>query len=117
MKVIYEAIDGKQFDNEYDCEMYEGKLAHPHLEGITFFTKDCALPIAFKEDIFDDELYNTCEAIWIHSKEELADLQWLTEETGWCEFEQLTEPGFWVRCESESFSLAEAKWIKKDPFK
>lgn len=117
MKIIYEAVDGKQFDNEFDCQAYEGKLAHPHLEGITFFTEESFLPITIKEDIFDDDIYNKCVAVWIHDKNELADILWLAEEAGWCEFEQFTEPGFWKREDPDPFSLAmEAKWVKKEMF-
>ena len=28
MKIIYEAFDGTQFDNEFECEDYEWKLNH-----------------------------------------------------------------------------------------
>ena len=40
MKVIYIADDGKEFDNEYDCESYEWELNHAHLNEICFYDKD-----------------------------------------------------------------------------
>ena len=46
----------------------------------------------------------------IHSQEELNDLLWLAREAGWCEFEDFTEPGIWVRKNNEYDAL----WTKLD---
>ena len=41
MKIIYEAFDGTQFDNEFDCEYYEWKLNHEEsLKDLIFYDKD-----------------------------------------------------------------------------
>ena len=37
MKIIYIAEDGTQFDDEFECESYEGKLNHPYLKNIVFY--------------------------------------------------------------------------------
>lgn len=40
MKIIYIADDGKQFDNEWDCEDYEWKLNHPNLKDVHVFNEE-----------------------------------------------------------------------------
>ena len=40
MRTVYIADDGKEFDDEYECEHYEWKLKHPNLTFVTLFDKD-----------------------------------------------------------------------------
>ena len=111
MKILYQADDGKLFENEWDCEEYEAKIVHSHLKNITFFTiEDC--PYFMNDDnIFSDDIYYDCWKITVHNIDELNDLIWLVDYCGWCEFEQITEPGTWIRHETDSF-FHEGYWVK-----
>ena len=111
MKILYQADDGKLFEDEWDCEEYEAKILHPHLKNITFFTiEDC--PYFMNDDnIFSDYIYYDCWKITVHNIDELNDLIWLVDYCGWCEFEQVTEPGTWVRYEVDK-SLHKGHWKK-----
>lgn len=40
MRTVYIADDGKQFEDEYECEHHEFKLKHPHLQTIEAYNKD-----------------------------------------------------------------------------
>ena len=48
-------------------------------------------------NMFDDHIYNDAEKIVVHNTEEVDALLWIADYTGWCEFEQITSPGTWVR--------------------
>ena len=37
MRTIYIADDGKEFDNEFECEYYEWTLNHPNLKYIKIY--------------------------------------------------------------------------------
>ena len=97
MRCVYIADDGREFDDEYDCEMYEGALLHPNLLNITFYN-ECGESYKIRHhNINDDAIYDTCERIDIHNDKEAADLRWLAEECGWCEFYEITSMGVWER--------------------
>ena len=91
MKIIFEANDGKQFDNENDCEAYEGALLHPNLFSITFYNMSGDSYRIQRHNIFSDDVYNTCEVIDVHNEKEVDDLAWLVEQTGWVELEDITQ--------------------------
>ena len=111
MKILYQADDGTMFENEWDCEDYEAKINHPCLKNIEFFTKEnCIYFINDEKKFFLDDIYDDCWKIIIHNIDEFNDLVWLTDYCGWCEFKQITEPGVWIRHESES--LFNAYWEK-----
>ena len=40
MRTVYIADDGKQFEDEYECEHHEFELKHPHLQTIEAYNKD-----------------------------------------------------------------------------
>lgn len=112
MKIIYQADDGKLFENEWDCEEHEAKikyLKHPHLKNITFFTKEDCPYFMDDDSIFSDDIYYYCWKITVHNIDELNDLIWLTDYWGWCEFKQITEPGTWERHEIDLFK---GHWVK-----
>ena len=97
MKCIYVAEDGIEFDNEYDCEMYEGELLHPDILNIEFYNECGELYKIQHHNIYDDNIYNACEKIDVHNDKEVNDLRWLAEMCGWCEFEQIESVGIWER--------------------
>ena len=99
MKTIYEADDGTTFDDYYECENYEESQKHPHLYYITFLdsSEEELDHSDFKDGIFDDQLYQNCWGLIVHSDAEVSDLLWLADYCGWPEFEQITSPGTWKR--------------------
>lgn len=109
MRIIYEAYDGRKFNNEDDCEIYESALRHPHLFSLTFYNKNGDSYGIPHHNIFADYIYNECEKIDIHTKEEFNDLKWLREATGWSEWEDITDFGVWIRKDLEFGNI---KWEK-----
>lgn len=92
MKVIYIADDGKEFDNEFDCQSYEWKLNHPHLKDICFYDKDNKV----LGNIFLQETYETTERIVVPNKDALNDLQEFANYTGFCCYEDIVGCGEWA---------------------
>ena len=63
------------------------------------------------DNIFSDDIYYYCWKITVHNIDELNDLIWLTDYCGWCEFEQITEPGTWER-RIDNYYLFKGHWVK-----
>ena len=40
MKIIYIADDGKEFDDEFECEHYEWALDRPHIKEIVCYDEN-----------------------------------------------------------------------------
>lgn len=110
MKVVYIANDGTEFDDEWDCEVYEAGIEHAGLLDIEFYDVNDQLYQIDKLSVFDEWVYNKAEKVVIPTQKAYDDFAWLTEETGWCEWEDITEPGIWVRHEDER---GNARWIKQ----
>lgn len=112
MKVLYEAIDGSIFNDQNDCEVYEASINHSALFDISFYDSEGnEYSISdYKPDIFNDLIYQRCGKVFAHNEDELKDLQWLAEECGWCEFEQITDVGIWVRHEDLGNGTWEHVW-------
>lgn len=101
---FYEAFDGKLFDKEEACAIYEVKHLHPSLFNIVFLDKKNDSYYINPDNPFNDDVYNNCE--WIHVPEKsFDDFKWLVEECGWYEFEQITKPGVWKRTVNEESSI------------
>ena len=92
MKIIYIADDGKEFDNEFDCEDYEWKLNHPYLKDICFYDKDNNNLV----DIFTDDAYGKTERVVVSSENALKDLQEFADYTGFCCYGDIVECGEWI---------------------
>ena len=98
MRVIYEAYDGRQFDDEFECEDYEFSLNHPHLFGIVLYDEDGKEYCFNRFYVSNEDNYFSCEKVIIHDDQELVDFHCLSTNCGWCEFsEQIDSPGTWVR--------------------
>lgn len=91
MKIIYIADDGKEFNNEFDCEDYEWKLAHTHLNEICFYDKDgnklC--------DAYSEDTYNNAERIVVQNENAVKELQEFARYTGYDCYEDIVECGEW----------------------
>ena len=110
MRVVYIANDGTEFDDEWDCEVYEAGIKHTGLLDIEFYDVNNQLYQIDKLSVFDEWVYYKAEKVVIPTQKAYDDFAWLTEETGWCEWEDITEPGIWVRHEDERRN---ARWIKQ----
>ena len=111
----YIADDGTIFDGAVECLDYEAKQKYQGMFGIIFEDKEgneFALPM---EETFDDSTYNKATKMIVHDNKELEALKFLISYCGWLEFEQITEPGTWVRFEPESvgkYSWQSGVWMK-----
>jgi len=113
MKIIYQAFDGKNFDNEENCEIYEFKKIHPSLFTINFYDEENKLfrISSEKDDFLNDKIYYTAEKVEIHNTAELSDFLLWSKDCGWCEFEeQINDIGFWERTTDE---VGNGIWVKK----
>lgn len=92
MRVVYIADDGKEFDDQYDCEHYEWKLNHPSLNNIHLYDKDNNE----LEDLFSEDVYGIVVKIIVPDENAAKDLRELGDYTGYCCYEDIYEPGEWV---------------------
>ena len=91
MRILYIADDGKEFDNEFECEHYEWLQNHPHLKQIKCYDKnDKQL-----KDIMSDNTYYFTKKIVVPTDECVKDLADLAEYTGYCDYTTITKAGIW----------------------
>ena len=70
MRVVYIADDGKEFDNEFDCEHYEWMLNHPNLKYIKIYDNRTG---ELFDDIMTDDAYNYGDKVVIPTEFALKD--------------------------------------------
>lgn len=92
MRIVYIADDGKEFDDEYDCDFYEWKLNHPYLKDINLYDKDNKK----LDDIFSETTYSETEKVVVLNENAIKDLHDLSIYTGFCLYEDITECGEWI---------------------
>lgn len=92
MTTVYIADDGKQFEDEYECEHHEFELKHPHLQTIEAYNKDGEK----MTDLMDEDTYNNCEKIILHSEEELTDLYEAADYAGFSGYYDIKDVGTWI---------------------
>lgn len=92
MRVVYIAYDGKEFDDEYECEHYEWELNHQYLKDVHFYDKNGNE----LEDKFSDDTYGKTEKIVVLNKDALKDLQELERRTGFLCYRNVVECGVWI---------------------
>ena len=110
MKIIYEAYDGTQFDDEDDCRWYEERRNHKDIYLIRFFDRNGNEYHMTNDYDSNENIYQCCEKIVAENKRQIDDLLWISEEYGWCEFEQIISPGIWLRKDK---GFGDAEWIKQ----
>lgn len=117
MRILYIADDGTEFANEYDCEMYEDLQCYPSQFTIDFYDAKGRLYRIPNDYYYDDrefdEIYQRAEKVVIHNQSEFEALMHLRDIYGWCEFDDITGPGTWVR-KSEPVHFNETAWFKED---
>ena len=99
MRVVYIADDGKEFDNEFDCEHHEWMLNHPNLKYIKIYDNRTG---ELFDDIMTDDAYNYGDKVIIPTEFALKDLHDWATYSGYCYFHQITEVGIWVFNEDEN---------------
>lgn len=92
MKTIYVADDGKSFDNEFDCKMYEFSLNHPHLKDLHIYNEYGVE----REDLLSDETYFCADTIIVSTQDALNDLHSLAEYMGHLSYGDIDSIGRWV---------------------
>lgn len=92
MRIIYEADDGTQFDDEWKCEDYEWKINHPHLKDVHCYNEEGKE----LENLFEEGTYNYSMKIVVPTDEAAKDLQELAHYTGYYYYAHITESGVWV---------------------
>lgn len=91
MRTVYISDDGKQFENEYECECYEFVLKHKELKTIEAYNKDGEKIT----DLLDEDEYDNCEKMILHSKEEVSALQYAGDYFGFYSYCDIDEVGEW----------------------
>lgn len=92
MKVIYIADDGKEFDDEFDCQDYEWILSHSHIKDVRAYDKDENK----LEDILSEKTYEIADKIVVPNENALNDFRELASYTGFCAYDDVVECGEWV---------------------
>ena len=98
VRTVYIADDGKEFDNEFDCEHHEWMLNHPNLKYIKIYDNRTG---ELFDDIMTDDAYNYGDKLVIPTEFALKDLHDWATYSGYCCFHQITEAGTWVFNEKE----------------
>ena len=94
MKVIYEAFDGTQFDNEFSCEDYEWKLNHEEsLKDLIFYDKDEKVMTDSK---LSEDVYSKVMKIEVLSNYGVQALKDIADYTGFLCYDVVNEVGIWV---------------------
>ena len=91
MRTVYIADDGKEFDDEFECEDYEWLQNHPHLNDVKCYDKAGNL----FDDIMAEDTYYYCQKIIVPTDECAKELSDLADHTGYCYYSHITESGIW----------------------
>ena len=92
MRVIYIADDGKEFDDEFECEHYEWALDHPHIKEIVCYDRNGNV----LEDIFSQDTYETAMKIVVPTDEAAKELREVGRYCGFCNYIDIESAGVWV---------------------
>lgn len=78
MRIIYVSDDGKEFNDEYECERYEWIINNPDIENIYIYDKDGNELV----DLFSENTYDKSYRIEVPDESALDALHKLAEYTG-----------------------------------
>ena len=99
MRIVYIADDGKEFDNEFECEHYEWILNHPNMKYIKIYDNRTG---ELFDDIMTDDAYNYGDKVVVPTESALKDLNAWASCSGYCYFHQITGVGTWLFNEDEN---------------
>ena len=93
MKIIYEAFDGTQFDNEFECEDYEWKKNHEEsLKDLIFYDRKGKVMLGKK---LSEDVYNNVMKIEVLSNNAVKAIQDIADYTGFLCYGTINEVGVW----------------------
>lgn len=95
MRTIYIADDGAQFEDKWECEVYEFCQTLPDLDKIILVDDNGKILNSDSMLLFDEDTYTNTQVIIISSAEAVKSLHKIAEYTGFCEYKDITQPGFW----------------------
>ena len=102
MKIIYESFDGKQFDDEFDCQDYEWKLNHEKsLKDLIFYDIDNKIILDNK---LSEDVYGKVMKIEVLSDYGVEAIKDIADYTGFCCYYAVDSTGIWTwNKENEKF--------------
>ena len=89
MRTVYIADDGKEFDDECECQDYEFASS---LNAIEIYDEDGNK----LKDLLSDDTYYEARKIIINTEKELSDLRLVADYTGFYGYERVTSAGVWI---------------------
>ena len=93
MKIIYQAFDGTQFDNEFECEDYEWKKNHEEsLKNLIFYDKDGKVMLGNK---LSEDIYSKVMKIEALSNNAVQAIKDIANYTGFLCYSAIKEVGIW----------------------
>lgn len=92
MHVVYISDDGKEFNDEYECERYEWIINNPDIENIHIYDKDGNELV----DLFSENTYDKSYRIEVPDEKTLEALHKLAEYTGFCLYRIIDGCGTYV---------------------
>lgn len=93
MKIIYEAFDGKQFDDEFECTDYEWKKEHNvSLKDLIFYDIDGKVMLG---DKLSEDVYSKVMKIEVLSNNAVQAIQDIANYTGFLCYDVIREVGIW----------------------
>lgn len=97
MKVIYRADDGREFEDEFECEDYEWKMKHPRINNIKAYDADGNE----LSNLFSEVTYGNAEKLIIPDEAAAKELRELGKYTGFTCYEWIDSAGTWVYDDSK----------------
>ena len=99
MKIIYEAFDGTQFDDEFKCTDYEWKKEHnASFKDLIFYDIDGKVMLG---DKLIENIYNNVMKIEVLSNNAVQLIQDIADYTGFCCYYDIDSIGKWSWNEKE----------------
>ena len=92
MRIIYEAFDGTQFNDEFECKDYEWKKDHEKsLCNLIFYDKNGKI----LNNKLSEETYNKVMTINVLTTDAIKTLEDIGDYTGFCSYYDIDSIGEW----------------------
>lgn len=92
MRVVYISDDGKEFNDEFECEQHEWIINNPDIENIHIYDKDGNELV----DLFSENTYDKSYRIEVLDESALDALHKLAEYTGFCLYKTINDYGDYI---------------------
>lgn len=100
MRVIYISNDGKEFNDEFECEQHEWIISNPDIENIHIYDKDGNELV----DLFSENTYDKSHRIEVPNESALDALHKLADYTGFHLYKTIDDCGDYVY-DNEDFTF------------